>query len=134
MPTRGTGNAVTARVRDDDPDGDAEDWEFAAYLDACDRALELVRGTTPTRRVVVAVDLDASTVRASSGSTVDVPAVVDVSAVAAVHADGEQAEPVVAAVLHGQPAELLDDMALEWYHPGELDALVSPAGTGAETD
>jgi hypothetical protein len=131
--THGAGQAVTAAVRDADPDGGAEDWEFAAFLDACASALELLRGTTSARRVVVAADLDARVVRPASGSTVDVPALVDVADVAAVHIDGAQAEPVVAAVLGGQPADLLDDVALEWYHPDELSALLSRDGTGRET-
>ena len=127
--THGTGHAVTAAVRDADPDGDVEDWEFAAFLDACASALELLRATTPAttpaRRVVLAVDVDTGAVQPVSGSTVDVPAVVDVAAVAAVHTDGEQAEPVVASVLGGRPTDLLDDVALEWYHRDELDALLS---------
>jgi hypothetical protein len=139
--THGAGHAVTADVRDADPDGDIEDWEFAAFLDACASALEMLRGATPTaaaattppRRVVVAVDLDPGAVRGGSGSRVDVPAVVDVAQVAAVHVDGEQAEPAVASVLGGQPADLLDDVALEWYHPDELDALLSRDQTAEET-
>lgn len=133
MSTHGTGHAVTAAVRDADPDGDVEDWEFAAFLDACASALGLLAGARPSRRVVVAVDLDASVVRPVSGSTVAVPGVVDVADVAAVHLDGEQAEPVVAAVLAGASADLLDDVALEWYHRDEIDSLLSGEGTAAET-
>jgi hypothetical protein len=133
MPTHRTGHAVTAQVRAGDPDGDIEEWEFAAFLDACASALDLLRTTSSTRRVVVAVDLEGDAVRPVSGSTVDVPATVDVGRVAAVHADGRQAEPVVRAVLDGQPMDLLDDVALEWYHPGELDALLSREGIAGET-
>jgi hypothetical protein len=133
MPTHGTGHAVTSAVRDADPDGDVEDWEFAAFLDACASALDLLPGTTPTRRVVVAVDLDPSTVRPTSGSGVEVLPAVDVADVAAVHVDDDQAAAVVAAVIGGSPADLLDDVALEWYHPDELDTLLSREGTAAES-
>lgn len=133
MPTHGTGHAVTSAVRAADPDGDAEDWEFTAFLDAAASALDLLPGTTPTRRVLVAADLDPSTVRPASGSVVEVPPAVDVADVAAVHVDDDQAAPVVAAVLGGGSADLLDDVALEWYHPDELDALLSREGPAAES-
>ena len=124
--TRGRGFAVTPTVRDADPTGDLDDWEFAAFSDATQACLALLDGTPPSRRVVVSADIDAARISVMDGSRVAVPDAVPWTQVAAVHLDGEDAEPTVAAVVAGAPGDTLDDVALEWFHPSEIPALLSP--------
>ena len=125
LPTGGVGFAVTRSVREADPDGDDEEWEFVAFSDAAQASMRLLSDDVPRRRVVFSVDLDADAVGAADGSSaVVVPDVVSLDALAAVHLDGVEAEPAISAVLSGAPVDTLDDVALEWYLPSEVAGLV----------
>lgn len=129
LPTSGRGYAVTEAVRLADPEGDVEEWEFAAFTAAAAASLaSLGPPEVPARRVVVALDLDDSIVTAvppdEADSAVAVPPQVDVAAVASVHLDSPQAEPTVGEVVAGGPPDLLDDVALEWYDPSEIADIV----------
>ena len=126
LPTGGVGFAVTRSVREADPDGDDEEWEFVAFSDAALASMRLLsEDDVPRRRVVFSVDLDADVVGAAGGSSaVVVPDVVSLDALAAVHLDGVEAEPAISAVLSGAPVDTLDDVALEWYLPSEVAGLV----------
>ncbi len=125
LPTGGQGFAVTRSVRDDDPGGDEEEWEFAAFSGAVQASLRLLGGDAPRRRVVLSVDLDAGLVHATGASSaVGVPDLVPYDAVAAVHLDGAEAEQALTAVLAGAPPDTLDDVALEWYLPAEVADMV----------
>jgi hypothetical protein len=121
LTTRKLGFAVTASVREADPGGDDEEWEFVAFSDAAQASMRLLRGDLPRRRVVLSVDLHADLVDVTSGSSeVGVPDVVPRDALAAVHVDGAEAEAAVSSVLAGAPDDTLDDVALEWYLPSEV--------------
>ncbi|MGA7687840.1 MAG: hypothetical protein WCA29_01240 [Jiangellales bacterium] len=128
MPTRGIGYAVTPQVREAGPDGDDDEWEFEAFGDAAAAGVGLLDPDSGgLRRVVVSVDLDPADVAPADGppsSAVAVPGEVRRRSVAAVHVDDEQAGAVIARVLEGAPAWLLDDVALDWFDASELESLV----------
>lgn len=136
MHTPGTGFAVTAAVREADPDGDDDQWEFEAFRDAAAACVALLDpGSGVLRRVVVSVDLDPADVApadrtsddlagGSALSAVLVPDRVPRQNVAAVHVDDEHAAAVVARVLDGAPIRVLDDVALDWFDASELETLV----------
>lgn len=127
----GAAHAVTDDVRRSDPGGDLDSWEFDAFGDAADTSLRLLQHepSAPDRRVVVAADVDDVAVRSVPGpdvpSAVVVDAAIGLDAVAAVHLDGSDAEPLVRRVREGEPVELLEDVALQWYDPSELDDVVA---------
>ena len=106
-----------------------DEWEFHAFSDAAQGSLALLadpgRGAVAPRRVVVSADIDESEVLTGPSNAVQVIGDVRWSAVAAVHVDGEDAEPTVrAVVVAGGPAGGLDDVALEWYSPSEVPHLL----------
>ncbi len=139
----GTGHAVTANLREWYTEGDDEELEYAAFTRAAQAALELLRAddAVPRRRVVISVDLPAAQVSAAGtelgDSTVRISALVDLSVVAALHCDGEEAVPAVGAAVAvvaeaaagDQDAQFTVDSAedyeLEWYDTTELDQLVA---------
>ena len=135
-------HAVTPHLREWYAEGDDEELEYVAFTRAAQGALRLLRGdpAAPRRRVVVSADLPATALRAGSGSElgsslVEVPGAVPLSAVAAVHVDGVQAEQQVAAAadvveeaVAGDPdaqftVDGAEDHELEWYAPSELGRL-----------
>lgn len=132
LPTTGRGHAVTDAVRAEDPDGEQEEWEFAAFTDAASASLALLTPQGPKRRVVVAVDVDEASVTSAppdeagrtASSAVALPPQLDRPAVAAVHVDGPDAAPTVGEVLDGAPEDGLDDVALEWYDPSEITVVL----------
>jgi hypothetical protein len=133
LPTRGTGHAVTQAVRAGNPDGDDDEWEFEAYSDAASASLDLLDPTDgELRRVVISVDLDPGDVQPLDGdvsTAVGLPAQVPLRSVAAVHIDDAEAGDVVARVLAGAPARLLDDIALAWFDAAEISVLVDQLAT-----
>lgn len=126
---RGGVHAVTPAVRAADPDGDIDDWEFHAFSDAAQGSLALLAdagsGAVAPRRVVVSADIDESEVLTGPSSAAQVTGDVRWPAVAAVHVDGAEAEPAVRAVVAGESPGGLDDVALEWYSPGEVPHLLA---------
>jgi hypothetical protein len=135
-------HAVTAMLREWYSEGDDEELEYVAFTRAAQGALRLLRQApaAPRRRVVVSVDLPAGAVRGVDqelgSSLVGVSSAVPLSAVAAIHVDGVEAEDDVAAAADvveeaaaGDPdaqftVDGAEDHELEWYDPTELDRLV----------
>jgi hypothetical protein len=97
------------------PDEDEEEREFAAFLAAAQRSLALLGGAEQ-RRVVVSADLPPGAVE------------VTLPQVAAWHVDDAAGATVVAAVQAGEPVGLLDDVALLWYAPDEVQAVLAELG------
>jgi hypothetical protein len=134
-------HAVTPMLREWYAEGDDEELEYVAFTRAAQGALRLLRRDSgaPRRRVVVSVDLPAETVRKVDqdlgSSLIGVATTVALSAVAAIHIDGVDAEDAVAAAADvieeataGDPAAQFtvdgaEDHELEWYDPSELDRL-----------
>jgi hypothetical protein len=137
-----TAFAVTPALREWYAEADLEELEYAAFTDGARASLRLLDADplAPRRRVVVAAevpdgsievraDLDRAVVR----SALPVPN----SAIVAVHVDGADAEPDVAAAarvvmesdLGGADAQFIVDGAegheLEWYDVSEVDALLT---------
>jgi hypothetical protein len=134
-------HAVTGAVREWYVTGDLEELEYAALTDAAEASLRaLATDEGPRRRVVVAADVpDAGvTVRQDPRfrSAVAVVAAVPLAAVASVHVDESEAEPVVAAAVSAlAAADAGDDDAqfaldeaeaseLLWYDVTEIPDLL----------
>ena len=128
--TGGLGFTVTDAQRAADPHADMDEWEFQAFLDAAQASLALLSATAPDtmpRRVVVSVDVDAVTPESSGSAGASVVALtgeVPLGQVASVHVDGVEAADRVRGVLAGGPMSALDDLALEWFDPSELSAVL----------
>ena len=137
-PVRGLGFALTPALREAYATGDAEELEYAAMLDAARAALRLLAAdpAAPARRVVVAVDADATPLPDLDDAAVALPGPVPMRAVAAVHVDTAEAEDAVrAAVAVVDAADLGDpdaeftlgdaeDHEMAWYGPQELPFLL----------
>jgi hypothetical protein len=138
----GEAHAVTPTLREWYAEGDEEELEYVAFTRAAQAALRLLRRDPATpRRVVVSVDLPAPGIRRPvdqelGSSLVSVIGPVPLAAVAAIHIDGRDAEPDVAAAaavveeaIAGDPdaqftVDGAEDHELEWYDPTELGQLV----------
>jgi hypothetical protein len=133
-------HAVTPAVREWYTEGDLEELEYTALLEAAEASLELLADDekAPRRRVVVAADIPDA-VPAPSGrfrSAVRLQAPVDLSSVVSVHVDEEGVEDtiataaaaVLAAAAGDDDAQFLVDEAeacdLLWYDITELGDLV----------
>lgn len=97
--------AVTPRLRESDPDGDAEELEFAATQEAARESLRLLApGDREPRRVVIAVDVADNAVRPDPDPDSDPdrdpdPGPGPGSGPATAHIDGEVDWDRIAAVL-----------------------------------
>ena len=137
-----TGFAVTPDVREWYVDNDLEELEYAAMLDAARGSLRLLDEDrqAPRRRVVLAVDVPDEAVALRPDldrAAVRVSAPVQRRLVAAVHADGPDAEPVVRAAadaileadLGEEDAQFVVDEAegyeLLWYASQEIESLLT---------
>jgi hypothetical protein len=139
----GTAFALTPALRESYASGDTEELEYAAMADAARAALRLLSTElesdpdTVPRRAVVAADLDDVTLRPDlDHAVVRLAGPVPLSQIAAVHVDGEAAEPAVrAAAAVVEEADLGDpdaeftlgdaeDHELAWYAPQELPFLL----------
>ena len=92
------GHAVTDELRAGYPEGEEEEWEYAAMTAAAVDSIGLLTEEDPPRRVVIA--LDAATVLPVEGAEptlVEVSEAVPLRDVAAVHVDSAEAERDVAA-------------------------------------
>jgi hypothetical protein len=131
------GHAVTDALRAAFPEGDEEEWEYAAMTAAAQDSLGLLGAEDVPRRVVVAVDAeDALPVEGHEPTLVEVPSVVPLRRLAAVHVDSEDAEDAVCAAREAWPdaeagdvdaARFLErclDHELGWYAAQEIGALV----------
>ena len=143
-PVGGTAFALTPKLRESYTTGDDDELEYAAMGEAARASLRLLsvefglgEDATPARRVVIAVDLDDVTLRPDlDDGAVRIRGPVELSAIAAVHVDTEDAEYAVrqaaevidAADLGDLDAEFLvgeaEDHELAWYDPGEVAFLV----------
>jgi len=136
-----TAFAVTPDLREWYRDGDLDELEYAALLEAARGSLRLLDEdpTAARRRVVVAADVpdDAVDVRADlDRAVVRVTVPVSLSMIAAVHLDGQEAEPAVRAAadavleadLGSDDAKFLLDEAegheLLWYASQEVGPLL----------
>jgi hypothetical protein len=133
-------HAVTAAVREWYTEGDREDLEYAALLDASRSSLAMLPDDPSSlwRRVVVAADVPDDQVRPTgrTRSEVQLAGAVPISAVVSVHIDEIAAEPAVveavgalsAAAAGDEDAQFLLDEAeardLLWYDVTELAVLV----------
>jgi hypothetical protein len=137
-----TAFAVTPGLREWYIEGDLEELEYAALLDAARGSLRLLDEdpTVPRRRVVVAVDVPDNAVQVRPDldrSVVRVTVPVSLRAVASVHVDGPDAEAAVRAAanavleadLGGDDAKFLLDEAegheLLWYASQEIAPLLA---------
>jgi hypothetical protein len=136
-----TAFAVTPDLREWYRDGDLDELEYAALLEAARGSLRLLDEdpTAARRRVVVAADVpdDAVDVRADlDRAVVRVTVPVSMSMIVAVHLDGQEAEPAVRAAadavleadLGSDDAKFLLDEAegheLLWYASQEVGPLL----------
>ena len=131
-------HAVTEGLREAYPEGNDEEWEYAALTAAARTSLGLIGEDDPARRVVVAVD--AATVLAAEDedpTVVEVGEVVPFRRIAAVLVDLRDAQDVVAAAAkHWAEAEEGDataeaavdrclDLDLAWYATQEIGDLLA---------
>ena len=143
-PIGGTAFALTPKLRESYTAGDDEELEYAAMNEAARASLRLLgvefglgEDDVPARRVVVAADLDAVSLRPDlDDAAVRITGPVPVSAIAAVHVDTEEAEYAVrqaaravdAADMGDLDAEFLigeaEDHELAWYDPSEVAFLL----------
>jgi hypothetical protein len=136
-----TAFAVTPALREWYAEGDEEELEYAAFSDAARASLRLldVDPLSARRRVVLSADVEDGAVTPQPDldrAVVRLGATVPLSALAAVHVDGAEAEKdVAAAVAVVLEADLGDDDAqfvvdgaegheLEWYDVTELDQVI----------
>jgi Family of unknown function (DUF6912) len=137
-----TGFAVTPGLREWYTEGDLEELEYAALLEAARGSLRLLDEdpTVPRRRVVVAADVPDQAVQMRPDldrSVVRVTVAVPLRLVAAAHVDGPDAEAAVRAAanavleadLGGDDAKFLLDEAegheLLWYASQEIAPLLA---------
>jgi hypothetical protein len=136
------GHAVTPAVREWYVEGDQEELEYSAMVDAAEASLAVLAGEpdTPRRRVVVAADVPEESITPAHDDTarsrVTIRGPVLLSAVVSVHVDEETAAPSVdeavralgAARAGDDDAQFLLDEAealdLLWYDVTEIDDLV----------
>ena len=143
-PIGGTAFALTPKLRESYTAGDDEELEYAAMNEAARASLRLLgvefglgEDDVPARRVVVAADLDAVSLRPDlDDAAVRITGPVPLSAIAAVHVDTEEAEYAVrqaaravdAADMGDLDAEFLigeaEDHELAWYDPSEVAFLL----------
>jgi tellurite resistance protein len=96
------GYAVTGALRESYAEGDEEELEYVAMTEAARSSLQLLAVTEDEapRRLVVAVDVDeARPLEGYGAAGVELPHVVPMREVAAVHADAAAAEKDVAAAV-----------------------------------
>lgn len=142
LPAQAGAHAVTPTLREWYAEGDEEELEYVAFTRAAQGALQLLRDDpgAPRRRVVISADLPNGILLATDkelgSSVIDVLDVVPLTSVAAIHVDGVEAQPDVAAAVDvvteaaaGDPdaqftVDGAEDHELEWYDPTELDQLV----------
>ncbi|TGO04046.1 DUF6912 family protein [Serinibacter arcticus] len=134
--------AVTPALRAALPEEDEEGLELSAFLSAADlAALRLSAGSGPHRRVVLALELPASTPftvpsadagqdAADLGCVVgEIPAT-PWSALVSLHVDEPEAADAVRAALTDETAfEELAEIDLLWFDPSERASLVASSRT-----
>jgi hypothetical protein len=133
-------HAVTGAVREWYVEGNLEELEYSALIEAAEASLRLLalEPATPRRRVVVAVDVPDTLVSPGGEhrSSVRLLGPVELSQVVSVHVDEVESEPTVAAAVGAlEAAATGDDDAqfqldeaeacdLLWYDISEIDDLI----------
>ena len=136
-------HAVTPAVREWYVEGDQEELEYSALIDAAESSLEILRQDTsaPRRRVVIAADVPDGTVNPASTrddrSAVTIEAPVPLSTVVSIHVDEKEAEQTISDAIGAleraragdDDAQFLLDEAeardLLWYDVSEIDELIT---------
>ena len=121
-----TAYAVTPDVVSQTPESDDEEREHLVALVAARASLERVVSdpAAPWRRVVLVVDVDRATLRASISD--DDPSAVEVATaphradVAAIFVDDDDAQTAVALAAQTHDLSVVDDVDLLWFAPSEL--------------
>jgi len=131
-------HAVTDELRAAYEDGGDEEWEYAAATAAAQSAVGLLHDEEPARRVVLAVDVPGvRPAELDDPTVVVVDEVVPYRRIAAVLADGPEAEPDVAAARDAlaagsEDAETLLDRCLDhelaWWATQEIGDLLDASG------
>lgn len=121
IPADVSGYAVTDAVVAAFPD-EIEEQEYAATILAADESVVLLAESpsTPCRRVVLAVDADATVV---DGAQVGFASDIAWSDVAALLVDDAGVTAAVSDALESGDVDGLDDFALLWFAPDELDQI-----------
>lgn len=133
-------HAVTPAVREWYTEGNLEELEYSAMIDAAESSLRLLAldPQAPRRRVVLALDMPESLVapEGSSRSSVSLTQLVKLSEVASLHVDEVQSQSTIASAVQAlAAAEDGDDDArfqldeaeacdLLWYDISEIDDLI----------
>jgi hypothetical protein len=109
--------AVTAWLREEWPEADEEEWEYAALMAAADDSAGLLTDEDAPRRVVLAADVD-SAVESDDSTRVEVLSAFPFRMVKAVHADTGDLERAAS-----YDPEALGDLA--WFGVQEVTDLLS---------
>jgi hypothetical protein len=109
--------AVTGWLRREWPEGDEEEWEYAALMAAADDSAGLVGKEDPPRRVVLAADVPA-VVESEDSTSVEVLTAFPMQLVQAVHADTSDLERAAS-----YDPEAHGDLA--WYGVQEIPDLLA---------
>ncbi len=133
-------HAVTGAVREWYVEGNLEELEFSALIDAAESSLRLLalEPLAPRRRVVVAVDVPDALVspRGEHRSSVRVAGPIELSRVVSVHVDEVESEGTIGAAVDALAAAAdgdedarfqLDEAEacdLLWYDISEIDDLI----------
>ena len=120
---------VTPDLRAALVDLDEEELEYAAFMEAARRSVDLL-GDGPLRRVVVSADIAEAAPGEGFAGLVLADGLA-LGEVAAVHADEMAAEPGVAAARADGSLDVLDDHDLLWFATQEIAELVAELSTGA---
>src|SRR6478735_6225622 len=108
--------AVTAWLREEWPEVDEEEWEYAALMAAADDSVALLTDEDAPRRVVLAADVD-SAVESDDSTIVEVLSAFPFRLVKAVHADTGDLERAAS-----YDPEALGDLA--WFGVQEIPDLL----------
>lgn len=113
-------HGVTGRLREAWPDGDDEDWEYAALMAAAVDSWTLRGADDPPRRYVVAADAAAvETVETGAATGLTLPEGLTWVQVASVHADVEDLDQALV-----DDPESVADEDLAWFATQEVGALL----------
>ncbi len=110
-------HAVTEELRQEWPDGDDEQWEYAALMAAADDSLAARPADEPARRLVAAADVNR--VEPGAGTQVQLPDGLAWRGLAAVLADAADLAPDVAG-----DAEAAAEVDLGWFATQEIETLL----------
>ena len=106
--------AVTAWLRQEWPEADDEEWEYAALMAAADASLGLLTEEDPPRRVVVVAEAD-DLIEDPESTATTVDSAIPLRLVHAVHADTVDTDP-------SRPEQLGD---LGWFGVQEIPHLLA---------